>query len=350
MDTAQPVMAAETDPNVALADAAQAFKAFDNPSSVQPRAPDGKFAKEAQAEPEDEEEEEAGLAESEPEDEGEADEDEQEAADEAQPMPPSWPADKAEIWSALPAETQAFIAERDAEQLRAVNAKFQESANARKEAEAAREQANANRDKLASELDVLMSAINPVQPDPRAFGYGTGQFNEAAYNVAMHEYQQEAGALAQLKQQREAIAKEREQEEATALQTYLDSHNQEWAPKFAELVPEIKDPAKAGPLVNAVFQYAQENGVDPSHFSQENVAHIPLAHVLTYWKAMKYDELVSSQGGKPKPKPASPAVRPGVSSPRSAQKAARTDRAKDRLAREGSIEAGAAVFKQLFKG
>jgi hypothetical protein len=313
---------------------------------VQPRAPDGKFAKEA-AEPEDEDEEEAEQAELESDDEEEADEDEQEAADEAQPMPPSWPADKAEIWSALPADTQAFIAERDAEQLRAVNAKFQESANARKEADSAREQANANRDRYASELDVLMGALNPVEPDPRAFGYGTQQYNEAAYNVAVHQYRQEAGALAQLKEQRDAIAKEREQEETSALQTYLETHNKEWAPKFQELAPEIADPAKAGPLVDAVFRYAQENGVDPSHFSPENVSHIPLAHVMTYYKAMKYDELVSSKGSKPKAKPASPAVRPGVSSPRSAQKAARMDKARDRLAREGSIDAGAAVFKNL---
>ena len=59
--------------------------------------------------------------------------DEAEAPDEGQPepvdMPASWSKEDAETWSALPADAQAKIAEREGQREQAVNAKFQESAN-----------------------------------------------------------------------------------------------------------------------------------------------------------------------------------------------------------------------------
>jgi hypothetical protein len=46
-------------------------------------------------------------------------------------------------------------------------------------------------------------------------------------------------------------------------------------------------------------------------------------------------------------KPAAPAVRPGVATSRSGIEASRRKEVTDRLAREGSVEAGAAFFKTL---
>lgn len=342
MDTAQPIVAAETDPNAQLQNVADAFKAFTTGEPVErPRDESGKFVSTAEeiAEPEAEEVE----------GEVEIDEDEQEAAEEAQPMPPSWPADKAEIWEALPADAKAFVAERDAEQLKASNAKFQEAANARKAAEALQSEAKAARDQFASQLDVLMAAIQPVKPDPRQYGLGTGQYNREAYDLAVLEYEQQAQALAQLTEQRENLATQAQQEEAQAYEAHLKAINAEWGPKFAADVPDLTDPVKGGAVIASLIEYATQHGIDPAELAEDRLQFIPFSQMHLLWKAQQFDKLRANPP-QPKPKTAGPAVRPGVSSPRSAQGAAQRQRISDRLAREGSIEAGAALWKSVLKG
>jgi hypothetical protein len=94
-DTAQLSGAAETDPNAQLANAADAFKAFTNPAPAQPRDDTGKFASTAVETPEAEETElEAPEAEGEVDTGEETEEDE--AAEQAQPLPPSWGAEDEE--------------------------------------------------------------------------------------------------------------------------------------------------------------------------------------------------------------------------------------------------------------
>lgn len=352
-ETAQPIAAAETDPNVQLQNAADAFKAFDNPVAHRTRDESGRFA------PEEQETEEAEEPETEVETEVEDDadlegtEDADEEAeglsdeeDEAQPLPPSWPEDKAELWKSLSADARAVIAERDAEQLRATNAKFQEIANARKAAEAeAKQEANAKRDELIAQIETVEQLYQVVEPDPRAFGYGTQQFNQAAYSAALAEYQANSQALAQFREQREALQQERDAETSKAFAEWKQQVEAEYAPKLLTDVPELKDPAKGEAALRSMIQYAIENGIPQEQFAPEMQDEITSAQLHLVWKAMQYDR---ARTAKPtaKPKP-SPTVKPGVSSPRSAQKAVRHQKARDRLAREGSIEAGAAVFKQF---
>lgn len=346
-ETAQPP-AAETDPNVQIQNAVDAFKAFDNPVANRTRDEAGRFASE-QEEPEESEEleseaEEAELEEESDEDaELEADDPEE---DEAHPLPPSWPEDKAELWKSLSADARAVIAERDAEQLRATNAKFQEIANARKAAEAeARREAATKRDELIAQIETVEQLYQVVEPDPRAFGYGTDYFNQSAYSAALAEYQANAQALAQFKQQRESLQSERDAEASEAFREWKQQVEAEYAPKLLADVPELRDPTKGEPALNAMIQYAIENGIPQDVFAPEAQEEITSAQLHLVWKAMQYDKARSGKA-MPKPKP-SPTVRPGVSSPRSAQKAVRHQKARDRLAREGSIEAGAAVFKQF---
>lgn len=344
MDTAQLSGAAETDPNVAIANAADAFKAFTADLPIQPRDEQGRFAsaEEPEAVAEDE------IDGDEPEVAEEAEEDEQEAAEEAQPMPPSWPADKAEIWEALPAEARSFVAERDAEQLRAVNAKFQDAANVRKAAEALQAEAQTNRTQYAEALETLMAAIQPVKPDPRAFGAGTGQYNSEAYAIALAEYDTAQNTFAQLQQQRNAIKAEAAKQDNVQFEAWKQELEAQFAPKFMADVPDLTDAAKAEPLMRELVTYAIANGIPESTFAPDEQKFITSAQLHILWKAQQFDKLRTSPPAA-KPKPAGPVVKPGVSSPRSAQKAAQRQIAHDRLAREGSIEAGAAVFKQLFK-
>lgn len=331
-DTAQPEAAAETD---TIASAANAFKAFTSEQPV-PRDDHGRFAApvEEMAEP---------IS-----DDGEAEEDAQEEAPEAHPLPPSWGNDDAELWELLPPETQAKIAEREGERDRAVNQKFQEAANVRKSAMDEQAAANAHRQQYADALEMMMQVITPVEPDPRAYGAGTGQYNREAYDFAVANYREQAQALQQLQSQRQTIAAQQTEEEAKQWQAVKSQYEEVYAPKLLADVPELKEPAKAEPLLRSLVDFAIKAGIPAETFNEDQQDFITSAQLHILWKAQQYDEL-RAKGAMPKAKPAGPAVRPGVSSPRSAQKAAQTNRINERLAREGSIEAGAAMWKTVFR-
>lgn len=341
MDTAQLSGAAETDPETLLSNAADAFKAFDNPVANRKRDEAGKFA--AEQEPEEIEGElEAHVADDEPDDDG----DEQEAAEQAQPMPPSWGADDAELWESLPPETQAKIAAREGERDRGLNLKLQEAANARKAVEARVGELSTKLESLDRVIGTVEAIYKTPEPDARAFGYGTQQFNEPAFVAAHQQWQQSEQLLAQLTEQREAALKEKTTAEQDAFAEWKQQHEQTFAPKLLADVPELKDPAKGEPALRAMLDYAVEQGIPAENFAEDAIGDITSAQLHILWKAQQLDKLRASNSA-PKPKPVGPAVKPGVSSPRSAQRTARRQRDFDRLDREGSIEAGAAVFKHF---
>lgn len=353
MDTAQPIEAAETDPNVQLQNAAQAFKSFDAPPIEQPRNERGQFARqEDDADTEEAEyEEELEAEQVEGEADYEADEADEEAEgpdeDEAHPLPPSWPADKAEVWNALPAEARALIEQRDAEQLRATNDKFQEIANARKAAEAeARKEASAKRDELINALHQVEGLYAPIEPDPRAFGYGTPQFNEAAYRNAYAEYQQNAQAVAQFAEQRKTLQQQADEEAKAEFREWKTAHEAEYAPKLLADMPELKDTQKGGPALRGLIDYAVSQGIPQEVFSEESQDEITSAQLHLLWKAQQFDK-ARAKPQQAKPKSAGPRIKPGVATPPSSRKAARRQKDFDRLDREGSIGAGAAVFKHF---
>ena len=335
MDTAQPVTAAETDPNAALAAAADAFKAFDKPA----RDDAGKFAKA----------EEAPEPEAEAADVEEVEDEPEEVVEPTHPKPPSWGIDADELWETLPAEAQAKIADREAERDRAVNQKFQESANARKAAEAERTTASAKATEAVGLIDTLSSLITPVKPDPRAYGAGTGQYNREAYDFAQAQYEEQVTALGSLKAQRDSITAQQTKDEAERFEAWKAGHEAEYAPRFIADVPELNDPARVGPLLSGLAEYAVRSGIPQDVFSAEEVDSITSAQLHILWKAQQFDKLRAGKAeAKPKP-PAGPAIRPGVSSPRSAQRAAQHQKISERLDREGSIEAGAAMFKSFMR-
>lgn len=344
-DTAQHFDAA--DPNAQLQTAADAFKAFDNPVANRPRDESGRFAPAAQEVADEAEEidveDEAELAEAEADEPDEVAE--TEAEEPAHPMPPSWRSEDAELWEALPADAQAKIAEREAERDRGLNLKLQESANARKEAALAAQEAQTKLNEHIRALETVEALYSVSEPDPRDYGYGTQQYNAAAYNAALAEYHQTSRVLAQFKEQREALSKQAQEAEAKAFTEWKQQHEAQFAPKLLADVPELQDTAKAEPLLRELVTYAIDNGIPEDVFAEEMQQQITSAQLHLLWKAQQYDKLKGSNAA-PKPK-ASPPVRPGVSSTRSSQKAVRARNAADRLAREGSIEAGAAIWKQI---
>ncbi|TXH83583.1 MAG: hypothetical protein E6Q77_04025 [Rhizobium sp.] len=348
-DTAQ-ALPAETGRLADIATASDAFKAFVSEEPIKERDRDerGRFAPKEQEEIQVEEPEEGAEAEYDAEtDEGE------EAADEAQPdpvdMPASWNKEKAELWEALPPDAQAYIAEREGERDRAVNAKFQEAANARKATEAQLVEANANRDRFAQLSDVLLSAYQFNEPNPRDYGAGTGNYNREGYDLAVAAFRENVQFVQQIQQQREQIAAQQQREEQEAARAAFETVEEIGRPKLLEAVPDIADNAKAPAILNAIVEYAISQGIPESVFT-ENADSISSAELLLAWKASEYDKIKGAQAKvkeTPAPKPATPSARPGVATSRSASRQATLRKAQDRLATSGSIDDAAAVFKLL---
>lgn len=354
-ETAQPELAA--DPNVAIQDAANAFKNFDKPQ--QARAEDGKFAsaQEPVEELEDEiqpDELEGDLPE---EEDGEIDDGEMEADDEAsdedQPeaveMPTSWNKEQAEHWAALPPETQAFIAEREGQRDSAVNQKFQEAANLKKANQAIIDEANANRDLFIQAADEVLASVMPQKPMPQDYGAGTGQYDRESYDLAMAQYEQSTQYLAQVKQQRESQVAQRTQQEEQQFSEAKAQIEQVHAPKLLANIPDLADPEKGQAVLNSLIDYAVSNGIMEDQFAPENQKYITSPELNMIWKAKEYDRITAKKGAPPPKAKAGPVVKPGVSSPRSAMRKTAFQKQSQRLAKTGSIEDGAAIFKHFLK-
>ena len=349
-DTAQPGLAAE---NVALDEAANAFKNFVDPQPDRLRDDVGRFAS-AQTEDAEEDEEELEDAAEAPEDGVDEDDDQEvdEAAEEAQPdavdMPSSWSKEDAEIWAALPAEAQAKIAEREAQRDQGLNLKLQEAANARKLVEQQAAEANANRDAYAQAIDQVVGLLQFPEPDPTQFGLGTEEYDREGYDFALYNWRQTQGQLQTLVQQRQAIAAQQEHEaERARLAAVQEIEETAW-PKFLAEVPDLGDVTKGKQIIEDLVQYAVAEGLPQEVFQ---AGRVNSNEMRLLWKAKEYDRIKQAEtrvkATNPPPKPSTPAVKPGGVTPRQTVKANRLGKAQSRLAKEGTIEAGAAVWKNF---
>lgn len=356
--TPQPETAGETVDSIA--EAAHAFKVSLGQVDPRPRDEAGRFARVEGAETEPQEieaEDEAepeGEAEAEAESHDEAETDE--AAEEAQPesvdLPTSWPSEQVELWKSLPPEAQAVIAEREGQRDAAVNAKFQEAANLRKANEAEINEAKANRERFAQMADFALSLVAPQKPPRSMLDPSSGDYNPDAYHLASAQYDEAVQVIQSIAQQRESIRAQQEQEEQTTAQQRRAQIEERHQPLLLKDVPALADPAKQDTAVLEIARYAIANGV-PEHFFTDPAfaGAVTSADLHLAWKAMQYDKMKAAQATvKPKAaKPAAPAVRPGVTTSRSAVEHANRKRDFDRLARTGSIEDGAAAFRHFMK-
>lgn len=348
-DTAQP-MAAETDP---YANAAQAFKAYDEPPPERPRDENGRFASVEEPDPEPEEtgedEDAADPEAAEPED--VEDTDEEEAQPEGPDMPSSWSAEDAQLWNELPVEARTKIVERETQRDRAVNDKFQEAANARKAGEAEFAAAQAARQEALVAINQTMSLMVPQEPSVSMLDRNSHDYDPDRYHMMRANYDAQMQQMAALDQQRQMIAQQYQSEQEAAQLARVQEIEQTARPKFFEAVPEAQDPEKLQPLLHSLIEYGVEHGAPPEFFDDKTTA----VEWLMLWKAREYDRIKSASGKvrqtpPPQPQKAAPAVRPGVTTPRSTIQKRQADKAFARLSKTGSIEDGAAVFKNLFKG
>jgi hypothetical protein len=351
-DTAQPVTAAETDP---FASAAEAFKVSLGQAPERPRDEHGRFTSTQAPEEAAEEEEEINADEGEPEaaesaedtDEGEdaAEEAQQSAVD----MPSSWSKDDAEIWSALPPEAQAKIAEREGQRDAAINQKFQEAANLRKAHEAEISEAQANRTKYAEAIDQVLSLIKPQQPPLSMLDINSGDYDPDQYHLLNAQYQQHTQLIDSLSHQRQEIAAQEQAEAERALQARTDELNRLTGPAFLQDYPDAGSEEKANEFLTGLAQYWLKAGVPAEYFQSGPIAAVEW-HIMAdarRWREHQQAMAKVKSDPKPAPKKPQPAVRPGVTTPKSAIEQRNRKQAFDRLDREGSVEAGAAFFRNI---
>ena len=278
-----------------------------------------------------------------------------EAAEEAQldpvDLPTSWPAELAEEWNSLPAEVQDTIVRREAEREAAVNAKFQEAANVRKANEALIAEAQTSRQKFADAAETVLAAFQPrPAPSPSMLNPQSADYNPDAYHLEKAMYEQEVAYLGGLQQQLSQVKAQQAQESVEAERQYVSQVEEQFRPALLKDVPELSDPAKQPQVLNQLIQYAVKSGIGEHVFTDPEIAgRITSPELHLAWKAMKYDEMMSAKAKvQPKAqKPAAPPVRAGVATPRSAIQAANMKKATDRLAASGSVEDGAAIWKQF---
>jgi hypothetical protein len=260
------------------------------------------------------------------------------------PLPASWPAEQAAMWRALPAEAQAFIAAREAQRDSAVHSKFEEAAHLRKAHEAEIEAANLNRTRYAEAVDQLLGLVVP-QPPPRSMlDRNSDDYDPDAYHYRRALHEDMVALVTRHAAQRQQIAAQEQSERFEA----IDGASRD---AFLRSVPEAADQAKAPAVFRELIDYAVGLGT-PAHVFATPTTALEW-HVL--WKAREYDRLQEAKARveatpPPAPKPPQPALRPGVPAARGAVEQQKRASAMERLAREGSVDAGAAALKHLLKG
>jgi hypothetical protein len=359
-DTAQPETAAETEvASDPIADAANAFKTFDENApddEARPRDASGRFvsnqpeaAEEIEAEDEEQSEAEAESHDDDEETDEASEEDQPEAVD----LPPSWPSEMAEQWTSLPPETQAYIREREGQRESAVNAKFQEAANLRKAHEVEIGEAKTNRQAFAEAADFVLSLARPQKPPVSMLNPQSNDYSPDQYHLLNAEFEQQSAILSNLYQQRQQVAQQEQSESEKQRQAFQAAIEEKYEPLLLKDVPDLAVPEKQGQVLSEIARYAVDNGVPAETFTDPERAKLVTSADLRFaWKAMQYDKMMAAKSlVKPKAqKPTAPVVKPGVTTPRSAIEATRRKAAHDRLDRSGSIEDAAAIFKTVFKG
>lgn len=237
---------------------------------------------------------------------------------EALPMPVSWSKEDTEAWKALPAETQAVIARREADRDKYVRETGRKAAETRHTVEQEARQIIAQQaEQAAATLRAYAAQFMPQEPDQRLLYTGnqddvlTYQRQDAAYRAA----------TAQQHQLHQEVA--RSQQQATEARTQADQAEIAVdAQRLKEQLPEWFDPSAGPELRQSLQSIGAELGYPAELMAQAGSNDILALKKAAEWKAKadKFDTLISKKmsavrAAKELPKMA----RPGVTQGKSAQ-------------------------------
>jgi hypothetical protein len=158
------------------------------------------------------------------------------------------------------------------------------------------------------------------------------------YAVKVAELSQREKQLAQVQAERQRIIEQQMQERQEQLGQVIQAE----ARKLAEAIPEYADPQKGDVTKRELREFGLKLG-----FSDQELAGVyDSRQVLTLWKAMQYDKLVSSKPGITKKVNEAPKViKPGVAQSRDANDELR--KLKARAKQSGRVADAAKAFERF---
>lgn len=249
-------------------------------------------------EPEDDAEPEEGEAEDQPEEE----EPEAPAID----PPVSWDADAKELFSQLPPELQAKVAQRESEREKFVQAKATEAAEARKKASTAIETQTALHQDYATHLETIANAL--VVPAPPA---NLAYQDQATYVAQLAQHQESMAQWQQLTAQAEQVRAQIAAQEQQATAAFYAAETE----RLATLIPEAADPVVRARVINEAHEFGISLGYAPDVVAKMDATDVLTLHQAAQWKAKadKYDSIQKGNMAKVRSAKTMPkVVKPGV--------------------------------------
>jgi hypothetical protein len=217
--------------------------------------------------------------------------------------------------------------------------KTMEAAEQRKAADAETQKAQQERQQYAGELQRMAVQLEGVLEQQGQIDWGALlEESPVEYLKQQQLFQQRQALYQQNMAEQQKLNQQFQNEQAQAHQSYLAQQRDDLLAKL----PDWKDDAKAAAEKTAISKFLQDQG-----FGDEDISSIAdHRHVLIARKAMLYDQLMAKANVQAKKVQEAPqrVVKPGVTS--NGTPDGRTTAAK-RHERNGTVETGAEVFRQL---
>ena len=219
--------------------------------------------------------------------------------------------------------------------------KTQMLAEHRKAVEAERhtvEQAKQLRDTYAQRLQIIEQALRS-QSD----GENLNELKETdpiGYAVAVAERSENEKRLYAIRAEQARIAQMQQSEQAQQLSQVVTQE----ADKLSKVLPEYADPQKGETIRKSIRSYAESVGFSADELSKVYDSRA----VLTLYKAMQYDKLMSNKGEVNKKLSQAPKMlRPGVSKPQGSLETENTKRLRQQFKQSGKVSDAAKLFEQF---
>lgn len=217
--------------------------------------------------------------------------------------------------------------------------KTQTLAEQRKQVEAERvviEQAKKERDQYQQRLSVIENALRQA---PQENLEALKETDPIGYAVKVAEQTQREKQLMAIRAEQQRIAQQQQAEQSQHLSQFLAVEAQ----KLSEAIPEYADAEKGVQVKKDIREYAKRIG-----WSDEELASVYDSRaVLTLYKAMQYEKLMSNKAGVTKKVAEAPKMlKPGVSR-QSDPNAEQTKKAQAQLRKTGRVADAANVFERF---
>lgn len=218
--------------------------------------------------------------------------------------------------------------------------KTQTLAEQRKQVEAERqviEQAKTQRDQYQERLAMIESALKTYAPQENL--EALKETDPIGYAVKVAEQTQREKQLQAVQLERARIAQQQQAEQSQSLNSHLAVE----AKKLAEAIPEYADEQKSVQVKKDIRDYARKIG-----WSDEELASVYDSRaVLTLYRAMQYEKLMSNKAGVTKKVNEAPKIlKPGVSRQTDAN-SEQTKKVMNQLKRTGKVRDAANAFERF---